>query len=160
MSQQEPTGETGQLTEEQVRAYLSELREADASDIVVQAVSLLLNGAQVKLGRPDARMLIDAADGLLDAVGQRLEDRLTQELRSVLSQLRVAQVDAEKEEGDQAPAQEREAPPGEAGRRRAAAGGRQDRPPSGGPSAGAGQERGEGGATSSRLWVPPGADRP
>lgn len=140
MSQQEPTGDTGQPTEEQVRAYLSELREADATDIVVQAVSLLLNGAQVKLGRPDARMLVDAAGGLLESAGPRLGERLTKELRGVLSQLRVAQVEAEQEEGE-------EGQPAGGGERATPR-----RPPEGGE-----EEAGEADRTSSRLWTPPGA---
>lgn len=127
-----------QPSEEEVRAYLSQLREAPVEQVIAEVLSALLNAAQVKLGRSDGRLLLDVAAGVVDEGREQLPDELTDQVDDVLAQLRVAQVDAEQElagaaAGGQEPAGEPAAAP-EAG---AAP------PPSAGPS-----------DPSSRLWVP------
>ena len=52
-------GGTREPTEEEIRAYLSQLREAPVDQVLAEVVNALLNAAQVKLGRRDGRLLID-----------------------------------------------------------------------------------------------------
>lgn len=156
MSQQQPPPDRSSTgpSEEQVRAYLSELRDADVGDIVAQVLSTLLNGAQVKLGRPDARVLIDTAAAVVDRVGPRLDDSFTSEVSSILSQLRVAQVEAEKKAG--AAAGEDQDEPADAGTAQQQTG---DEPRRGAARQPQQEDRSstEAGQGGSRLWVPPGA---
>lgn len=84
-------------TEEELRQYLGEMRQGHVGEIVAQVVSALLNGAQVKLGRRDARLLIDLAAGVSDQAGPHLDQQFTGEVNDVLTQLRTAQVEAEQE---------------------------------------------------------------
>lgn len=86
-----------ELSEEQIRAYLAQLRQADVSEIIAQAFSMLAQGAEVKLGRSDARLLIDAVASLTEAVGEGVDERLKGQMEQVVNQLRMAQVDAEKQ---------------------------------------------------------------
>lgn len=86
-----------QPTEEEVRAYLAQLRQTDATEIIAQAFSALASGAEVKLGRRDARLLIDAAAAVAEGVGERIDERVRQQMDQAVSQLRLAQVDAEKQ---------------------------------------------------------------
>ncbi|HEX2028255.1 MAG TPA: hypothetical protein VHF25_09685 [Nitriliruptorales bacterium] len=58
---QRQSGDAGQPTEEELRAYLAQLRQADANDIVSQVFSMVASAAEVKLGRRDGRLLIDVA---------------------------------------------------------------------------------------------------
>ncbi|MDP8961580.1 MAG: hypothetical protein M3N32_08205 [Actinomycetota bacterium] len=90
-----PGAQEGKPSEDEVRAYLAQLRQAGVADIVAQAFSLLASGAEVKLGRRDARLLIDLAAAVADVGGPHLEERLRQQMQQALNQLRVGQVDAE-----------------------------------------------------------------
>ncbi len=146
---QDSPGPTGEPTPEQLRAYLQQLRGADVAEVVAQAFSVLGTGAEVKLGRPDARVLIDALGSLLDTTGPHLPDEVTGQMRDGLSQLQMAQVEAEREAGGQA-SPEGQPPP--AGQARTEGGGR--------PEEGGGQatDRG-GGRMTDRLWIP-GRDQP
>lgn len=126
-----------QISEEELRAYLSQLRDAPLTDVVAQTVSILLNAAQVKLGRPDGRALIDIVAAVRDAARDQLDERLVEELDNALTQLRMAQVEAEA--GGGAPT----APPsGDTGA---------EAPPSQGPGP---DSSSQGGDAGSRLWVP------
>lgn len=82
-------------TEEEVRAYVEQLRQAEASELVVQAYTMLGTGAEVKLGRADARILIDAMAGLVQAAGRSLPEQLVTQLAGGVAQLQTAQVQAE-----------------------------------------------------------------
>lgn len=154
MSDQVPPGGR-EPTEEELRQYLGEMRQAHVGEIVAQVVSALLNGAQVKLGRRDARLLIDLAAGINDEAGPHLDQQFSDEVTEVLGQLRVAQVEAEEElaklrASGQAPPETNDVGPaataaegtGEAGSQAASG-----RPPATPPS------RSEPSATS-RLWTP------
>jgi hypothetical protein len=77
------------------RKLVEELRSAPAEQIVAEAFFLLLNGAQVKLGRRDARLLIDLNTVMLDYARQYLSDRLVKQVEQSLDQLRLGQVSAE-----------------------------------------------------------------
>ena len=149
-------GQGRQPTEEEVREYLAQLRQTDVTEIVAQAFSMLASGAEVKLGRRDGRLLIDAAAAVAEVAGPKLDERLAEQMEQALSQLREGQIDAEEqlkelrdegklpedEEGDlpregRASAPE---PPSDA-----QAPGQQ--PPQQAPQQG-------GGSPSDRLWVP------
>lgn len=95
-----PTAQPGgpaEPTEEEMRAYLAELRSAELSDIVAQVQSMLLNAVQVKLGRNDARVLLDVVAGVNQQVRAHVDDDLTGQVDNALAQLRVAQVEAEQQ---------------------------------------------------------------
>lgn len=86
-----------QPTEEELRAYLMELRQADPAEFLMQAVNILVTGAQAKIGMPDGRLLIDAVAGIVDTAGERLPEQLGEALRNAVVQLQTAQVQAERE---------------------------------------------------------------
>lgn len=118
MAGQTPPGQR-EPTEEELRQYLGEMRQAHVGEVVAQVVSALLNGAQVKLGRRDARLLIDLAAAVSDQAGPHLDRQFTSEVEDVLTQLRTAQVEAENELGrlrasGQAPPEPNDVGPGEA----------------------------------------------
>jgi len=86
-----------QPSEEEVRAYLGQLRVAPVEQVVAEVASALLNAAQVKLGRNDGRLLLDMVATLADQGRSQLPAELTDQLDQALSQLRLAQVEAERE---------------------------------------------------------------
>jgi hypothetical protein len=86
-----------QPSEEEVRAYLGQLRAAPVDQVLAEVLSSLLNAAQVKIGRRDARVLLDATSRLVEQVRHVLPDELTGQLDDVFAQLRTAQVQAEPE---------------------------------------------------------------
>jgi len=95
MAGQEPS-------EEEMRAYVEQLREADPAQIFVQAYQILGTGAEVKLGRDDARPLIDAMEGLASVAEGRISDELVNQMREGVGQLQTAQVQAE-QQAEEAP---------------------------------------------------------
>lgn len=84
-----------QPSEEEVRQYLAQLRQTDVTEIVAQAFSMVASGAEVKLGRRDGRLLIDAAAAIADVVEPHLDEQLTDQMQQAIAQLRQGQVDAE-----------------------------------------------------------------
>jgi hypothetical protein len=143
-SEPEPTDAEQQ---EQMRQYVEQLRAADPAEIVAQAFTMLGTGAEVKIGRPDARVLIDALGGLVGGAEGRVPPQLLDGMRNGLTQLQQAQVAAEREQSEPAP------PASGAGRPAAADGA------AGGPAAG-GQAPSSGGTAqddesmTDRLWIP------
>jgi hypothetical protein len=143
-----------QPSEEEVRAYLGQLRGAPAEQVVAEVASALLNAAQVKLGRKDGRLLLDLAAGVVDGAREHLSPDLVEQVDQVVAQLRVAQVDAEREVAEAASQGHQEpndlgAPP-EAGEGETPAAGQEppaSPPPAGPPPAGPPSQ-------GSRLWVP------
>lgn len=136
----------GAPQEEQLREYVDQLRAADPAEIVAQAFTMLGTGAEVKLGRPDARVLIDALGGLVSAVEGRVPQQLMDGMRSGVAQLQQAQVQAEA-----AP----EEPPGDGGEGTAPPPGESQAagaPPPQAPQA-------EDQRHTDRLWIP-GRDQP
>ena len=79
------------------RELVEQLRSSPAEQIVAEAFFLLLNGAQVKLGRRDARLLIDLNTVMLDYARPYLPDPLVKQVEQSLGQLRLGQVSAENE---------------------------------------------------------------
>ncbi len=147
-----------QPSEEEIRAYLSQLREAPVDQVLAEVVNALLNAAQVKVGRRDGRLLIDTVSALTDTVRSHVPEQLTQQLDEALTQLRMAQV-----EGEQQVAKAAAAGQAESG----------DLATEPGATADAGADRGDGtapeagdqpppatpppasgGSAASRLWVP------
>ena len=151
-------GAQQELSEEEVRQYLSEMRQAPAAEIIAQVITVLANGAQVKLGRNDARVLIDTIDAVKDRAGAVLPADFVQQVDELLGQLRMAQVEGEKEvarlkaEADHqeagdvttpTPGQDAPTAPGQA------------TPPTPPPTPGQDQG-GQQGSGGSRLWTPGG----
>lgn len=97
MSEQPAAPGGGEPSEEEMRAYVDQLRRAPADQVVAEVASALLNAAQVKLGRQDGRLLIDVAASVTDSVRGRLDKPLTDQLDQALTQLRLAQVEAERQ---------------------------------------------------------------
>jgi hypothetical protein len=146
-----PGGGDQQPSEEEVRAYLAQLRQAPAEQVIAEVLSGLLNAAQVKVGRKDGRLLLDLSAGVIDGAREHLSDELTDQVDEVLGQLRMAQVEGEREvasaasQGQQEPndlgAQEQPGADAEQGS------GPASPPPSSPPP----PQQGQGG---SRLWTP------
>jgi hypothetical protein len=127
-------------SEEELRAYLEQLRAAQPVEVVVQSFGVLATAAEVKLGRSDARVLIDGLAALLDATAQHLPSDIVTRMRQTVSQLQMAQVQAEREAATTSSAGASQAAPTD----QQAAGTSGERPS--GPQ---GQE-----SPASRLWIP------
>lgn len=138
-----PSAAGSQPSEEEVRAYMEQLRETPADQVIAEVGSALLSAAQVKIGRPDARLLIDAAGAVTETVVGKVDGNLHQQLQEAVTQLRLAQVEAEKQDsGGSAP------PPSEPRESPASTG-----PAPTQPASGTGQAPPSGGTTK-RLWTP------
>ena len=144
-------GMGGGPSEAEMEQILAQMREAPAEQVLVEVVNVLLQAAQVKLGRPDARLLIDAVGAVAQAAAGRADEALLTQVGQAVTQLRLAQVEAEGGEGTGAlgqsapggtdaprtpPTPPQAAPP-------------QAAPPQAPPSGPEGQQR-------SRLWTPGG----
>ncbi|HEX6194948.1 MAG TPA: hypothetical protein VFZ37_03505 [Jiangellaceae bacterium] len=88
------------MSEEQVREYLAQLRSAPADQVISEVVSVLLNAASAKLGRRDARLLIDLSAAMLERSREYISGDVAQQVDNVLGQLRLGQVQAEAQVGD------------------------------------------------------------
>ena len=93
-----PGGETGQeqaRSAEEAREYVRRMRSLPVDEVIRDVLFGLLNAAQVKLGRRDARLLIDVSTVALEQARSYLPEELSRQLDQVLGQLRMAQVNAE-----------------------------------------------------------------
>jgi hypothetical protein len=81
--------------EADAQEYIEKLRTTPVDRVVADTVFTLLGTAQVKLGRRDARLLIDLCTVMLDHVREYLPDELTNEVDRQLGGLRLGQVSAE-----------------------------------------------------------------
>lgn len=84
-----------QPTEAEIREYMQRLRTVQVEQVVGETVFSLLNAAQAKLGRRDARLLIDLATVSVEHVRAHVSAEFTGQVDDVLGQLRLAQVNAE-----------------------------------------------------------------
>jgi hypothetical protein len=91
----EAEGGGAQPSEEEIREYARQLRVLPVEQIVADTLSSLLSGAQAKLGRRDARLLIDLTTMSLTHARDHLSPDLVRQVEDVLGQLRLAQVTAE-----------------------------------------------------------------
>lgn len=143
------TGPGGDAASEaEVRAYLERLRGAPVEDVIAELASMLATAAQVKLGRPDGRLLLDVLGAVTTALEGRIDPALTGQLAEALAQLRLAQVQAEGAGGVQSAPAAPAAPAAEGGTPPSAT-----RPAPGAPP---GPGAGDGPSQRSRLWVPGG----
>ena len=97
-------------SEEELRAYLESLRAAQPVEILVQAFGILATASEVKLGLLDARVLIDGMTALLDATEQHMPPEIVSRMRETVSQLQMAQVQAERETATGAPTDQQAEP--------------------------------------------------
>ena len=154
----QPAG--GVSEEEPDRAYAEQLRAAPADQVVVELLGNVLNVAQAKIGRNDARVFIDIAGLMFDQTRVHLPEELVGQVESMLGELRLVQVEAESMPGRTPEEGDLSAPPSQPS---AAAGsvantGTQDgsgRPPAPQPSGGQpGTGSAQSGSAASRLWLP------
>jgi hypothetical protein len=102
------TAEPGDGTEqdqarsaEDVREYVRQLRSLPVDQVIGEVLFSLLNAAQVKLGRRDARLLIDVSTVAHEQARPYLPGELSRQIDQVLGQLRLGQVSAEGHAGRQ-----------------------------------------------------------
>jgi hypothetical protein len=84
------------------REYARQLRVFPADQLLRDFLFSLLNAAQVKLGRRDARLLIDVTAVAHEHARPHLPGELTTQVDEALGQLRMAQVSAENQASQQA----------------------------------------------------------
>ncbi len=85
----------GAPSEAEMQQMLAQMREAPAEQVLVEVVNALLQAVQVKLGRADARLLLDVVAATTDAVRGRADEQLVAQVTDAVTQLRLAQVEAE-----------------------------------------------------------------
>jgi hypothetical protein len=141
-----PGGAAGMPSEAEMEQMLLQMREAPAEQVLVEVINVLLQAAQVKLGRPDARVLIDAVAAVADSAAGRADATLLRQVGQAVAQLRLAQVEAEGGEGVAGATRTAGAAPSEPTGPAAAAPGGPAGTPAGGPT--------RAGEQPSRLWVP------
>jgi hypothetical protein len=83
------------------REYARRLRSLPVDRVVGDLLFSLLNAAEVKLGRRDARLLIDVTAVAHEHARPYLPGELTARIDRVLGQLRLGQVSAESHESGQ-----------------------------------------------------------
>jgi hypothetical protein len=88
-------GQGGERSADDVREYARRLRSLPADQVLGELLFSLLNTAQVKLGRRDARLLIDVTAVAHEHARPYLPGELTRQIDQALGQLRMAQVSAE-----------------------------------------------------------------
>jgi len=119
---------------EDAREYVQQMRSLPVEQILGDVVFSMLNAAQVKLGRRDARLLIDVSAVALEHARPYLPGELTKQIDQVLGQLRLGQVSAEGRASQAAEPEDNDLD-------------RVPAPPAGAPQSPAGPG-------PSRLWVP------
>jgi len=98
MGTAEPGDGTGQEraeSAEDAREYVRRLRSLPVDQVIGEVMFSLLNAAQVKLGRRDARLLIDVSSVAHEHARPYLPGELSRQIDQVLGQLRMGQVSAE-----------------------------------------------------------------
>lgn len=142
-------------SEAQAREYAAQLRSAPAEQIITELLSGLIHAAQIKLGRRDARLLIDLSTVLHEHARPHLPADLTRQVDQALHQLRLGQVRAEGEVA------QRPAEPNDLAEVPAPPAGTPAAPAAAGAAAGAGQPTAtapppppQQPPAASRLWLP------
>jgi hypothetical protein len=77
------------------REYVQQIRSLPVEQVIGDVLFSLLNAAQIKLGRRDARLLIDVSTVALEHARAYLPGELAEQIDQVLGQLRLGQVSAE-----------------------------------------------------------------
>jgi hypothetical protein len=133
-----PAGGAGHEHEppdDEAREYVRQLRSLPVGQLLGEVMFSLLNAAQVKLGRRDARLLIDVCTVAHEHARPYLPGEIIKQIDQALGQLRLGQVSAEAQVSQRGQPEDNDL----------------DRvpapPPAGAPPSPAGQ-------ATSRLWVP------
>jgi len=79
--------------------YVQRIRSLPVDQVIGDVLFSLLQAAQVKVGRRDARLLIDVTAVAHEHARRYLPGDLTKQIDQVLGQLRMAQVSAEGKAG-------------------------------------------------------------
>jgi hypothetical protein len=87
--------QAGKRSAEDAREYLRRLRSLPVDQVLGDVLFSLLHAAQVKLGRRDARLLIDVTAVAHEHARPYLPGKLTRQIAQELGQLRLGQVSAE-----------------------------------------------------------------
>jgi hypothetical protein len=98
---QEDAGQEQAQSAEQAREYVRRMRALPVDQVIGEVLFSLLNAAQVKLGRRDARLLIDVSAVAHEHARPYLPGELSRQIDQVLGQLRMGQVSAEGHAGHQ-----------------------------------------------------------
>ena len=104
MGMAEPDSSAGQeqaRSAEDAREYVRRMRSLPVDQVIGEVLFSLLNAAQIKLGRRDARLLIDVSTVAHDQARPYLPAELSRQIDQVLAQLRLGQVSAEGRAGQQ-----------------------------------------------------------
>jgi len=88
-------GHADKRSAEDARDYARRLRSLPVDQVLGDVLFSLLHAAQVKLGRRDARLLIDVTAVAHEHARPYLPGELTRQIDQVLGQLRLGQVSAE-----------------------------------------------------------------
>jgi hypothetical protein len=142
-----------QLSDEELRQYVAQLRESPVSDLLAQAYTMIGAWAEAKLGRRDARTLIDALAGLVQGAEPGLDKDLARQMREGVGQLQMAQVQVEQQLAAQQQQQAGEAAEPEASEQSAQEPARPQSPPGQQPAQ-------ESRPMTDRLWIPGRDPRP
>lgn len=110
------TGQEQARAAEDDREYVRRMRSLPVEQVIGGVLFSLLDAAQVKLGRRDARLLIDVSAVAHEHARPYLPEELSRQVDQVLGQLRLGQVSAEGHAGQQGKPEEndldrRPAPP-------------------------------------------------
>ena len=92
-------GQAGEQSAEDVRDHARRLRTLPVDQVLGDFLFGLLNAAQMKLGRRDARLLIDVTAAAHEHARPHLPGELTKQIDQALGQLRMEQVSAEGHQG-------------------------------------------------------------
>lgn len=84
-------------SEQDEREYVAKVRSAPVEGLVSELLFTMLSAAQLKLGRKDARLLIDLAGVVTDHARDHVSAGFAKQVDESLGQLRFAQVSAERE---------------------------------------------------------------
>ncbi|NED97595.1 hypothetical protein G1H11_20050 [Phytoactinopolyspora alkaliphila] len=128
-------------SENEYREYLAQLRSVPADRIVLETMSGVLTAAQAKIGRNDARLMIDLSALMLDHARQYLPAQQAQQFDQVLGQLRMAQVQGEQAVAQRGAPEENDLP-------------RPPAPPATATGAAAQPAQSQQPSPASKLWVP------
>jgi len=85
----------GAPSAQEAREYVQRMRSLPVEQVLGDVMFSLLNAAQVKLGRRDARLLIDVSSVAHEHARPYLPAELCKQLDQVLGELRLGQVNAE-----------------------------------------------------------------
>lgn len=96
----------GERPEEDAREHARRLRALPVDQVLGELLLSMLTVAQVKLGRRDARLLIDVAAVAHEQARPHLPGELTRQIDQLLGQLRMGQVSAEGHAGQQGQTEE------------------------------------------------------